>query len=182
MDARNRSIPDWFDRIRTGQVLLPRFQRHLAWSHAEVGALLEAVLRSLPAGAVLVLEVGDHEPFVSRPMIGAPTPSERCNEHLLDGQQRLTALWRTLHDDYEDRTWLIRSEPDEEHDQKKLVVVGQSRYWRSGEKYPKWVDNPPDLWSRGYVPARLRFLETSAKRSGAGPMPPPQMTSQPVGT
>ena len=117
--------------------------------------MLEAVLRSLPAGAVLVLEVGDVEPFKSRPMIGAPTPTERCNEHLLDGQQRLTALWRTLNDQYEDRTWLIGSESDEEHNQKKVVVVGQARYWRNGEQYPKWVDNPPELWSRGFVPARL---------------------------
>ena len=114
MDARNRSIPDWFDRIRTGQVLLPRFQRHLAWSHGEVGSLLEAVLRSLPAGAVLVLEVGNEQPFVSRKMVGAPDPTERCTEQLLDGQQRLTALWRSLTDDYEDRTWLIGKELDEE--------------------------------------------------------------------
>ncbi len=72
MDARNRSVPDWFDRVRTGQVLLPRFQRHEAWSHNEIASLLDAVLRGLPAGATLVLEVGDREPFNSRPVVGAP--------------------------------------------------------------------------------------------------------------
>ena len=155
MDARNRSIPEWFGRIKTGQILLPRFQRHQAWGHAEVGALLEAVLRSLPAGAVLVLEVGDEEPFVSRPMVGTPTPTARCNEHLLDGQQRLTALWRSLNDGYEDRTWLVRTEPDEEHAQSKVVVVGQSRWQKNGERYPQWVDKPAELWAKRFIPARL---------------------------
>lgn len=155
MDARNRSVPEWFARIRNGQVLLPRFQRHQAWGHAEVGALLEAVLRNLPAGAVLVLEVGDQQPFVSRPMLGAPEPTERCNEHLLDGQQRLTALWRSLNDGYDDRTWLVRSEADEEHGRDKVVVVGQSRWERNGERYPQWVDKPAELWAKGFIPARL---------------------------
>jgi hypothetical protein len=159
MDARNRSIPDWFTRIKTGQVLLPRFQRHQAWEHAEVGALLEAVLGNLPAGAVLVLEVGEPQPFKTRPMAGAPIPTERCNEHLLDGQQRLTALWRSLNDDYEDRTWLVRTEPDEEHGRQKIVVEGKSRYFRNGERYPKWVDNPASLWEQGYIPLRLLHPE-----------------------
>ena len=155
MDARNRSIPDWFTRIKTGQVLLPRFQRHQAWGHAEVGALLEAVLGNLPAGALLVLEVGEPQPFKTRPISGAPEPTERCNEHLLDGQQRLTALWRSLKDDYEDRTWLIRTEQDEEHGKVKIAIEGKSRYFRNGERYPKWVDNPAALWKEGYIPARL---------------------------
>jgi hypothetical protein len=28
-------------------------------------------------------------------------------EHLLDGQQRLTALWRVLHNNYEDETYFV---------------------------------------------------------------------------
>ena len=102
-----------------------------------------------------MLEVGDEEPFVSRPMMGTPTPTARCNEHLLDGQQRLTALWRSLNDDYEDRTWLVRTEPDEEHAQSKVVVVGQSRWQKNGERYPQWVDKPAELWAKRFIPARL---------------------------
>jgi hypothetical protein len=104
MQAQNRLLPEWFNRIQTGQIKLPRFQRYEAWGAAEVASLLEAVLRELPAGAALILEVGDSERFVSRSMEGAPPPSERVNEHLLDGQQRLTALWRSLNDLFEDRT------------------------------------------------------------------------------
>jgi hypothetical protein len=56
MDARNRSLDDWFTRIRTGQVRLPRFQRFEAWGPSEVTDLLQTVVDELPAGAVLVLE------------------------------------------------------------------------------------------------------------------------------
>ena len=63
------------------------------------------MLRGLPAGAALVLAVGDEEKFVSRPVVGAPDFPHKPTEHLLDGQQRITALWRSLHDDYDDRTY-----------------------------------------------------------------------------
>jgi Protein of unknown function DUF262 len=105
LEARNRSLPDWFTHVRTGQVRLPRFQRFESWSHATIANLLDTVLRGLPAGATLVLAVGDAEKFVSRPVSGAPDISFKPNEHLLDGQQRITALWRSFHDDYEDRTY-----------------------------------------------------------------------------
>lgn len=40
-------------------------------------------------------------PFISRTVVGAPESSEQVDEHLLDGQQRLTALWRSLTDNYQ---------------------------------------------------------------------------------
>src|SRR5262245_35544763 len=68
VEARNRTVKDWFDRIRTRQISLPRFQRQEAWGHLEVAGLLTTVLRGLPSGATLILEVGDELPFISRTM------------------------------------------------------------------------------------------------------------------
>jgi len=31
MEARNRPLPEWFNRLKTGQLRLPRFQRFEAW-------------------------------------------------------------------------------------------------------------------------------------------------------
>src|SRR5438067_7694394 len=107
VEARNRSLPEWFTEIRSGQLRLPRFQRYESWNHNTIGNLLETVVQGLPAGATLVLEVGDEEQFVSRPVVGAPDHPFKPNEHLLDGQQRLTALWRSFHDDYDDRTYFV---------------------------------------------------------------------------
>ena len=60
------------------------------------------------------LEIGDEEPFISRTLKGAPEMGERVTEHLLDGQQRLTALWRGLHNNYDDRTFFVYLTTDEE--------------------------------------------------------------------
>ncbi len=59
MHAHDRFIVEGFSRIRSRQITLPRFQRMLAWGHGEVSGLLTTVLRGLPSGATLILEVGD---------------------------------------------------------------------------------------------------------------------------
>lgn len=156
MEARNRQLPDWFNRIRTGQVRLPRFQRFEAWGHDKVSGLIETVLRGLPAGASLVLEIGDKEPFHTRPLVGAPDPTERVTEHLLDGQQRLTALWRSFNDKYEDRTYFVTFEEDEDHPGHEVAkVYCQPRWQRKGTRYPLWVDDPAQVHKRRYLPLRL---------------------------
>jgi len=156
MDARNRNLPEWFNRIRTGQIKLPRFQRFQAWSHSEVASLLETVLRGLPAGAVLTLEVGDSEPFVSRVMEGAPFPTDRCSEHLLDGQQRLTALWRSLNENYPDRSYFVRLGLDvTDNEEEQTSVVAQTRWVRKGVRFPVWSDDPVGTFQRNLVPVKL---------------------------
>lgn len=94
--------------------------------------------------------------------MGAPEPAERVSEHLLDGQQRLTALWRALHDDYSSRTYLIGREPDEEHDGRDVwTVVGQARWSKTDKetgqvlRYPRWVDDPAQVYERGFLPLPL---------------------------
>lgn len=154
MEARNRTLTDWFTRIRTGQVLLPRFQRHEAWGPREVTSLLQSVLRDLPTGAALILEIGDEQPFIARCLVGAPEPTERVTEHLLDGQQRLTALWRALHDDYDDRIYLVGLEEDE-HGSPETVVRAHKIHYRNDERYPRWLDEPAKCWERSWIPLSL---------------------------
>jgi hypothetical protein len=153
VEARNRSLPDWFTQIRSGQLRLPRFQRYESWNHNTIGNLLETVVQGLPAGATLVLEVGDQEQFISRPVVGAPDHPYKPNEHLLDGQQRLTALWRSFHDDYEDRTYFLRFE--ETDDGPVPRVHGQPRWTERGTRRPVWGDDPGGVHSRGFIPLSL---------------------------
>lgn len=156
MQALNRDLPTWFQHAKAGQLKLPRFQRFEAWGHNEVANLLEVVLRGLPIGATLILEVGNREEFKSRLISGVNDSTERCTEHLLDGQQRLTALWKSLHDLYEDRTYLVYFEADEEHDGRKVPRVdGIARWDRDGKRYPLWVDDPRSVYERNYFPLRL---------------------------
>src|SRR5947209_5069956 len=162
MEARNRTLPDWLTRIRTRQITLPRFQRFEAWPTANVTSLLNNVLRELPVGAVLVLEVGDEEPFISRTVVGAPETGERVVEHLLDGQQRLTALWRSLTDNYPDRSYYVRLERDEETDAP-FYATSKARWMKNGQKFPLWLDDPAQLWKSQLVPVHLLRPDSEAE-------------------
>lgn len=162
MEARNRTLPDWMTRIRTRQIVLPRFQRFEAWGHGQISALLNTVLKGLPAGVVLTLEVGEKQPFIFRPIVGAPAEGEKIAEHLLDGQQRLTSFWRALNDLYEDRLYLIKIEDDEELDLP-YYATSISRYEKNGEKYPLWADSPSETWARKYIPVPLLRPDATAE-------------------
>jgi hypothetical protein len=156
IEARNRPLPDWFTRIRTRQTVLPRFQRFEAWGHANVIQLFNTILQDLPVGAVLVLEIGDEEPFVSRTIKGAPTTGERVSEHLLDGQQRLTALWRGLNNNYEERSYFLFFQPDEETNMPYYVdSISRWKKEKDAEARPFWANRPKELWTRRMIPLDL---------------------------
>jgi hypothetical protein len=156
IDARNRALPEWFTRIRTRQLALPRFQRFEAWDHAGVTQLFSTVLQDLPVGAALVLEIGSKEPFICRTLVGAPTTGERITENLLDGQQRLTALWRGLKNNYDGRTYFLFIEPDEETGLP-YYVDSIARWRKEGDTQmrPFWANSPQELWARRAVPLDL---------------------------
>ncbi len=165
INAQNRSLPDWFTRIRTRQITLPRFQRFEAWGRTNVTQLFNTILQDLPIGALLVLEIGDEEPFISRPIRGAPDDGERITEHLLDGQQRLTALWRGLRNNYEDRTYFLYLLPDDET--KMPYFIDSLARWRNDgdkEQRPFWANDPKQQWERRVIPLELCIPGEEGKR------------------
>lgn len=161
MEARNKKVEDWFAMIKQGQIVLPRFQRHEAWRPAQVVGLLENILRDppLPIGALLTLEVGDKELFHSRPIVGAPAPQSKPQLHLLDGQQRMTALWRSLTGDYGEFDVFVELWPQPEAgddaaaegvDEPGIELV--KRWDRKGVLQPVWADDPREALGRGLIP------------------------------
>jgi hypothetical protein len=165
IEARNRLLPDWFARVRTRQTVLPRFQRFEAWDHSRVTQMFNTILQDLPVGAALVLEVGNEEPFISRTLKGAPEIGERVTEHLLDGQQRLTGLWRGLHNNYDDRTLFFFLEPDEETGMP--YYVGSIGRWKNVgdlELRPFWANQPKEQWKRRMIPLQLFAPDISAQQ------------------
>lgn len=161
MEARSKSIEQWFAAIEQGQIKLPRFQRHEAWRPQQIAGLFENILRypSLPIGVLLILEVGDKELFHSRPIVGAPAISAKPNMQLLDGQQRMTALWRALTDDYQDLKAFVRlqqsnkSEPEEEAASPAVEI--EKRWDRKGVSQPVWADDPVAAIGRGLAPLSI---------------------------
>jgi Uncharacterized conserved protein len=83
-----------------------------------------------------------------------PEDVEKIVEHLLDGQQRLTSFWRALNDLYEDRTYLIKIEEDEDLELP-FHATSVGRYEKKGDRYPLWVNSPVELWARKCIPVSL---------------------------
>jgi len=153
MEARNRFLSDWLAMVRNGQIVLPRFQRFESWYPNLIENLLDNIINELPIGSFLVLGVSGEPPFVCRRISGAPEP-QNVSELLLDGQQRLTALWRSLNDNYPDRTYFVQI-PEQDEENIKPHIVSQSR-WTVGEtKYPLWVENPKECCDRRLIPLRI---------------------------
>jgi len=159
LEARNRKFEDWYGKIYRGEIKLPRFQRFEAWDWRRICSLMNTIIQNLPLGITLILEVGEKEQFVSRYLSTAPDKESRVLEHLLDGQQRLTALWRVLHNNYEYQTYFVFvSEFDEfsAHKTDEQVIYCRSRYFKNnGTRYPIWCDNPEECLKRGMIPTNL---------------------------
>lgn len=158
-EAQNRTVKDWLVSIDRGQLRLPSFQRGVAWEPKRVVSMLNTVIHDLPLGVALVLNVGDKEQFVSRALASAPETNELPNEHLLDGQQRLTALYRALRDNDPMLTYFVHfptldDEPRNDDDE---ISIHYLRRWERGDGAlgPLWADSPEECLRRGYVPVRL---------------------------
>lgn len=160
MEARNRTLKKWYSNIQNGEMKLPRFQRFEAWDRHRICSLLQTVIHNLPLGITLVLEVGDEEKFVSRYLETAPETEASVKEHLLDGQQRLTALWRAFYNNYDWDTYFVylREFDDYEKDgfSENMSVHFKGRYLKkNGQKYPLWCDDPAQCLKRGFIPTHL---------------------------
>ncbi len=162
--ANNRSMKEWFDKIERSEIRLPRFQRPEAWDKGRVKSLMNTIIHNLPLGITLLLDVEkSDEPFVSRSLETAPDLENRVNEHLLDGQQRLTAFWRALHNNYQWETYFVYNSifdktlsiPEGKEFTHYFEVICQPRWFKEGAKRPLWADDPKDSFSRGFIPLDL---------------------------
>lgn len=158
--AKDRQVSVWFQKIQSGEIKLPRFQRHQAWDKNRVCSLLDTVTKNLPLGVTLLLDV-DKEQFVSRYLVTAPETQGRVTEHLLDGQQRLTSLWRALHNNYEDIDYFLylnaydESVPENKKtDESEVWYKGRWTH-KNGNIMPLWVDEPNECLKRGLIPMNL---------------------------
>lgn len=160
--AQDRQVAVWFQKIENGEIKLPRFQRPQAWDRNRVSSLLDTVTKNLPLGVTLLLNV-DEEQFVSRYLVTAPSTGGRVTEHLLDGQQRLTALWRSLHNNYTDAKYFLYLkkydkylDKNETENEEESSVYCRTRWSNKNDiLMPLWADIPAESFSRGLIPLDL---------------------------
>lgn len=159
--AQDRTLGNWFSAIEQGHLKLPSFQRHEAWDRNRIVSFLNIVIDNLPVGITLVLDVAGKEQFESRFIETAPQESKpSVNQHLLDGQQRLTAFWRSMHNNYESESYFIYipkfDELKNEVAEDEVSVVCQQRWLdRQNRRNPVWANEPESCLKRGLIPIDL---------------------------
>lgn len=158
--AQDRELAVWYRKVQDGDIKLPRFQRFEAWDRNRICSFLNTIIHNLPVGVTLVLEVGDDEKFQSRYLKSAPKKDKRVYEHLLDGQQRLTAFWRAVNNNYEKETFYIYvpefdKVDDDNIEEDEVFVFCQPRWTRNGNRYPIWADDEVTCFRKGLIPTHL---------------------------
>jgi len=158
--AQNRSLGDWYNMVKLGQIKLPRFQRMEAWDRNRIKSFIDTIIKNLPVGVSLIYERGDNEKFISRYIsTSEPETPERMTEYLLDGQQRLTAFWRVMHNNYEfEKYFLYFPEYDKSDDGIEFTertVYCRTRWMKNDKKYPVWADIPKECLKKGLIPVEL---------------------------
>ena len=95
------SLREILRKIRQGAIQLPIFQRGWIWPDDHVQKIIASVSQSFPIGAILMLENGGPVRLATRPIEGTESGIDEVNPEtlILDGQQRLTALFQSLTSD-----------------------------------------------------------------------------------
>jgi hypothetical protein len=92
-----RQLSNLVTRIHGGEIALPDFQRDFVWDATRTEELIQSIISEFPVGTLLLWKQGDGETFASRSFEGAPDlGGKKPAELVLDGQQRLTALYQAL--------------------------------------------------------------------------------------
>lgn len=101
---RNRperfSIPEIVHLASAGKIRVPTFQRHFAWQAEDVRDLFDSIYRGFPIGTLLLWQHSAQEAIVHLGPISLKVPSDPSAYSVVDGQQRITALFATLSPQY----------------------------------------------------------------------------------
>ena len=87
------------DRVLSGDIVLPKFQRNFVWSRQPILDLLDSVFRNYPIGNVLLWQ-STEQLASERSVAGLTVASQRHGypvNYIIDGQQRLASICGALH-------------------------------------------------------------------------------------
>ncbi len=98
MKTNDINIIKLMEGVQAGKIQLPDFQRGWVWDDNRIKALIASITSSFPIGAVMFLAYGDPKVrFQHRMIEGAPDLKVEPEDLILDGQQRLTAIYAAMY-------------------------------------------------------------------------------------
>lgn len=128
--TKNWSISDVVEKVEGQKVGLPNFQRDFVWEVGKTKGLLESICLGLPMGTMMALDVSHANPAVAslRPMgikgakwPKAPKYPDQLELLMLDGQQRMTAVFHAFTNDGPHAHYIDLKEYRDTHDIRKAI-------------------------------------------------------------
>lgn len=97
-DIHKEAMQDLLRGIQQGKIQLPDFQRSWVWSDQKIRELLSSISLAYPVGVVVLLQLGNTQVHFKPRLLEGVELEEPTDPTLLilDGQQRLTALFQSL--------------------------------------------------------------------------------------
>lgn len=99
IDVQPLKLAQLLNDMKTGRLLVPRFQRNFIWSLAKTRALLDSMYKEYPIGTFFFWRAPSNATSLFRPLMELgilSTPNGQPVSYILDGQQRLTSLYVTI--------------------------------------------------------------------------------------
>ena len=135
-DNISYTISDLIEKIRSGVIRIPGFQRTFVWEPEVSAKLIDSIHRGYPFGSLLLWRTRNQ--LATEKNIGGfplPNPEELYPvDYVLDGQQRLTTLFATFQVDIaspgeDPESWLpiyYDFESDSDHQESRFVALQQT--------------------------------------------------------
>ena len=97
----HKGIKFFLDKIIGDEYLIPSFQREFVWNKDSVISLLTSLFRGYPIGSLLLCPINEHTKKFYKPKTFNYDSRDASSGYVvLDGQQRLTSLFRAFNKKY----------------------------------------------------------------------------------
>ena len=152
----NLSIRKIIDKISSGEIRIPSFQRGFVWEPEAVAFLMDSLFKGYPIGAVLLWRT--KEQLVNERQLGRftlPNPTKDYPvDYVLDGQQRLTSIFSVF------QTELT---PDEDPNWKDIYyIIGKDQQSQETQFVPL---SPDEVVSTKHFPLAVLFDSVKYRRA-----------------
>lgn len=95
-ESHDTPLKQLLESVDSGALQLPEFQRGWTWDDDRIRNIIASLSQGYPMGALMQLECGGDVKLKYRPFEGTSVKDVSASFLVLDGQQRLTSLYRAL--------------------------------------------------------------------------------------
>lgn len=114
LNATSEKIDKLINRINSGDIRIPAFQRPYVWKQNQILELLDSIVKNYPIGSILLWSTSERLKH-TRNIAGYAIPDNDLEypvNYVLDGQQRLSSVYATFSDKTTQDTSSLDYNPD----------------------------------------------------------------------